>query len=78
LTLTCCIKRVAENLHGRFEQARVAHQLAEDRVAQVQAHGRAHLAADLLADIGGRLLGEDRRQLGAQHRDLLGREQLRQ
>jgi hypothetical protein len=68
----------AQDLLRRLDQARMAHQLGEHRIAQVQGHGGAHLAAVLLADVRRVVLGEQSGQRCAQRRDLGVGKQLRQ
>ncbi len=53
----------------------MANQAGIGRMAQMQAHGRAHLSAQLFPHVGGAVLGEDRGQGRAQHLDLAQREQ---
>src|SRR6185295_14182964 len=47
---------VAEDLPGRLDEAGMADELGIGRAAQMDAHGGAHLAAVLLAEVGGRVL----------------------
>ena len=69
------VEVLAQDLLRRLDQARMAHQLGEQGIAQVQAHGGAHLVALPLADVGRRVLGIERGQARAQGPDLVAREQ---
>ena len=50
---------VVEDLLCRHDEARVAHQAGEQRVAEVQPHGRAHHVAGSLAEVLCATLGEE-------------------
>jgi hypothetical protein len=63
---------VIQDLPGRLDQARMARHPGIGLVAQVQAHGGAHLARDHLAEVLRHVFGEEARQRPAQGLDLLG------
>ena len=63
------VQLVAEDLHGRLDEPGVADDARIDLAPQVQAHGRAHRVAVLLAKVLRAALGEEPRQLRPEHLD---------
>ena len=68
------VERFSEELPGRLDEARMPRGARVDLASKVQAHGRAHRVAFLLAEVLRPPLGEEPRQLRPEDLHLRGRE----